>query len=78
MPFLLYDTFYVTKKYYAQVGKLIGESPDRSESPDDWAVKVDEELTANGGNMSFVKSLAEFFLTNLVIACKVQCNIRSL
>ena len=62
---------------YAQVGNLIGESPDRSESesPDNWAVKVNEELTENGGNISFVKSLAEFFLTNLVIACKVQCNI---
>ena len=80
MPFLFYVIHFMSLQentYYAQVGNLIGEPHDRSVNPNDWAAKVNKELTENGGNISFVKSLAEFFLTNLVIACKVQCNIRS-
>lgn len=69
----LWGPFYV--KYYARVYKLIGESPDLSVSPDDWAVEVNDELNENNGNISFVKELADYYLTNLVIACKVQCNI---
>jgi len=69
----LCDLFY--PKYYAPVDILIGESPDRSVSPGDWAVNVNNELTENGGDISPVTWLANYYLTNLVVACKVQCNV---
>jgi len=69
----LSDLFY--PEYYAQVDNLIGESPDHSVSPDDWAVRVNDELTENGGDISPVTWLASHYLTNLVIACMVQCNV---
>ena len=69
----LCDLFY--PKYDAQVDNLIGESPDRSVSPDDWAVKVNDELIENGGDISSVTWLANSYLTNLVIACR--CSVMS-
>ena len=66
----LCDPFYV--KYYAQVGSLNG---DHSVSPDDWAADLNNELLENGGNTSFVANLANYYLTHLVIPCRVQCNI---
>ncbi|KAH9970169.1 hypothetical protein BJV74DRAFT_263479 [Russula compacta] len=44
------------------------ENSDLSVSPDDWAVEVNGELNENNGNISFVKELADYYLTNLVIA----------
>jgi len=38
-------------------------------------LKVNDELTENGGDISPVTWLANYYLTNLVIACKVQCNV---
>jgi hypothetical protein len=66
----LSDPFYV--KYCAQVDKL---DSDRSVSPYDWAANVNKELNENGGNTSSLTDLANYYLTNLVIAIRVQCNI---
>lgn len=64
------ETFYVIK--ISQVHNLSG---DRSVSPDDWAAAVNKELDENGGNTSFLTDLASYYMTHLVIACRVQCNI---
>jgi len=69
----LYDPFYV--KYYAQVRNLLSGDRSITGVPDDWAAEVLNELNKNGGNTSSVKNLAAFYLTHLVIACRVQCNI---
>jgi hypothetical protein len=68
----LCDSFYV--KYCAQVDKL---DSDRSVSPDDWAANVNRELKETGGDMtkSSLTDLANYYLNNLVIACRVQSNI---
>jgi len=74
----LCDPFYV--KHYAQVDNLIGESPDRSTSPDVWAKKMNDELNENRRELgregiSSVTEFAIYHLNHLVIACKAQCNI---
>ena len=66
----LCDPFYV--KYCAQVANL---DNDRSISPDDWAAEVDNELLQNGGTITSITKLANFYLSNLIIACRVLCNI---
>jgi hypothetical protein len=68
-----YVIIYVINKFYAQVGGL---NDDRSVSPDDWAAAVNNKLKEkNSGNISLLTNLAKFYLTHLVIACRVQCNI---
>ena len=64
------DTFYV--EYYVQVDSL---DTDRSASPANWAAAVYEGLGRNG-NMSPLMNLAVLYLNDLVIPCRVQCNIR--
>jgi len=69
----LCDPFYV--KYYAQVDNLIGESPDRSTSPDVWAEEMNNALNENSEGIWSVTEFANYHLNHLVIACKAQCNI---
>jgi hypothetical protein len=68
----LCDPFYV--KYCAQVGKL---DSDRAVSPVDWAANVNKKLNENDEDMSesSLTDLANYYLNNLVIACRVQFNI---
>ena len=64
----LFDPFNV--KYYAQVTNL---SVERSVIPEAWAKQVDDELK-NNVDISPVSEFASFYLSNLVIPCRVQCN----
>ncbi|KAF8497137.1 hypothetical protein F5888DRAFT_1906980 [Russula emetica] len=54
----------------AVVADLVNEllAGDRSASPDDWAAYVNNDLKENGGNISSVTSLANYFVTNLIVA----------
>jgi hypothetical protein len=61
--------FYV--KYYMQVNSL----NQNHQNHNDWAEAVYEELSQNGGNISHLTGLATYYLNNLVIPCRVQCNI---
>ena len=69
----LCDTFYV--EYRVQVGSLLND--DRSVSPANWAEDVYAGLNKNEGDIDImpVNSLANFYLTNLIIASRVQYNI---
>jgi hypothetical protein len=64
---LLCDRVYVER--YVQVGSL--QNGDRSISPGDWAAGVYNGLNENDANILPVTSLANYYLTNLVIACGV-------
>ena len=50
---------------------------DRSISPDDWAANVMSHLYADNVNTTFVRELASYYLTHLLVACKgaVQYSI---
>jgi hypothetical protein len=64
--------FYV--EYYMQVNTLYHTRPIR-QSPHDWAAAVYGHLTRDGGEISHLTGLATYYLNNLVIPCRVQCNI---
>lgn len=66
----LCDTVYV--EYYVQVGSL--QNGDRSISPANWAAGVYQGLKENltDANILPITDLANYYLTNLVIACRVQ------
>ena len=66
----LNDKFYV--EYYVQVNLL---NSDRSSSPTDWAVVAHGIITQNNVKMDTLTSLAALYLNDLVIQCRVQCNI---
>jgi hypothetical protein len=65
----LCDPFYV--EYYVQVNSL---NSDRSVSPANWAAAVYEGLSREG-NISPLTNLAVLYLNDLVIPCRVTCNI---
>jgi hypothetical protein len=69
----LCNPFYI--KYYAQVGNILNDDSDRSVDPDDWAAAVNSNLKEYGGDILSVTELASYFLSHLVVACRVQCNI---
>jgi len=66
------DTFYV--EYYVQVNSL---KDDLSASPDDWAGAVYKELRREGNISPLTDDteLASRYLNDLIIPCRVQCNI---
>ena len=47
---------------------------DRSISPDDWAANVMNHLYADNVNTTFVRELASYYLTHLLVACKRRCS----
>ena len=68
---VLCDTFYV--KCHSLANDILNGKT--SLNPEDWAAQVKSQLKDNGGNISLATDLASYYLTNLIMACMVQCII---
>ena len=51
---------------------------DRSVSPDDWATAVAEEVKENDGYMISLTNLASYYLSHLIVACRIYSTVHSL